>query len=115
MLNKPHLIKKDYQIEKKIDQNNETIEFNINKFNTLLIVAGNSYQAFVSPQNSKEEEQPSEAFTHYFCETDLNYSETINTSYQFLHPREGKNKFMVMGAKSGYVHLVDVHGVLEAY
>lgn len=94
---------------------NETIEFNINKFNTLLIVAGNSYQAFVSPQNSKDEEQPSEAFTHHFCETDLNYSETINTSYQFLHPREGKNKFMVMGAKSGYVHLVDVHGVLEAY
>lgn len=94
---------------------NETIEFKINKYNTLLIVAGNSYQAFVAPENSKDEEQPSKAFTHHFCETDLNYSETINTSYQFLHPREGKNKFMVMGAKSGYVHLVDVHGVLEAY
>lgn len=94
---------------------NETIEFKINKFSTLMIVAGNDYQAFVAPQNSGEEEQPSDAFTHHFCDTDLNYEETINTSYQFANPREGKNKFMVMGAKSGYVHLVDVHGVLEAY
>ena len=94
---------------------NETIEFKVNKYNTLLIVAGNSYQKFISPSSSKEEEQPSEAYTHHFCDTDLNYEETVCTSYQFLHPREGKNKFMVMGAKSGYVHLVDVHGVLESY
>jgi len=94
---------------------NETIEFKINKFNTLMIVAGNSYQKFVSPPAAKNEKQPSEAFTHHFCDTDLNFEETINTSYQFLHPRERKNKFMVMGAKSGYVHLVDVHGVLESY
>lgn len=94
---------------------NETIEFKISKYNTMLIVAGNSYQKFFAPKNSKENEQPSEAFTHHFCDTDLNYEETINTAYQFLHPREGKNKFMVMGAKSGYVHLVDVHGVLEPY
>ena len=94
---------------------NETIEFMINKFNTMLIVAGNSYQKFTAPQSASRDQLPSESFTHHFCETDLNYEETINTSYQFMHPREGKNKFMVMGAKSGYVHLVDVHGVLEAY
>ena len=93
---------------------NQSIEFKINKFNTMLIVAGNSYQKFDAPQNSNSE-QPSEAFTHHFCDTDLNYEETINTAYQFLSPRNGKNKFMVMGAKSGYVHLVDVHGVLESY
>lgn len=94
---------------------NETIEIKINKFNTMLIVAGNSYQPFNAPSNALEEELPSDAFTHHFCETDLNYEETINTTYQFLHPKSGKNKFMVMGAKSGYVHLVDIHGVLEAY
>lgn len=94
---------------------NETIEFKMNKFNTMLIVAGTSYQKFTSPKKANENEQPSEAFTHHFCDTDLNYEETVNTSYQFMYPREGKNKFMIMGAKSGYVHLVDVHGVLEPY
>ena len=94
---------------------NETIEFTINKYNTMLIVAGNSYQPFEAPEKSTKEERPSKAFTHHFCDTDLNYEETINTTYQFAHPRQGKNKFMIMGAKSGYVHLVDVHGVLEAY
>jgi hypothetical protein len=94
---------------------NETIEFKINKFNTLLIVAGNQYQAFFAPKGAKEDELPSDAFIQHFCDTDQNYAETINTGYQFMHPRQGKNKFMVMGAKSGYVHLVDVHGVLESY
>ena len=94
---------------------NETIEFKMNAYNTMLIVAGNSYQPFVAPPNSKEEEHPSEAFTHHFCETDLNYEETINTTHQFMYPRQGKNKFMIMGAKSGFVHLVDVHTVLDTY
>lgn len=94
---------------------NETLEFKLDKYSTMLIVAGNSYQPFVAPSNSTEEEHPSEAFTHHFCDTDLNYEETINTSYKLMYPRQGKNKFMVMGAKSGYVHLVDVHGVLEPY
>ena len=94
---------------------NETIEFKINKFNTILIVAGNSYQPFVASSKSNQDEHPSGSFTHHFCDTDLNYEETINTTYQFLHPKSGKNKFMIMGAKSGYVHLVDVHGVLEGY
>ncbi|MFK7787179.1 MAG: hypothetical protein AB8B56_18805, partial [Crocinitomicaceae bacterium] len=94
---------------------NETLEFNLDKYSTLLIVAGNSYQPFTAPAKASEEEYPSKAFTHHFCDTDLNYEETINTSYKLMYPRQGKNKFMVMGAKSGYVHLVDVHGVLEPY
>ncbi len=96
-------------------QPNETIEFSMNKFNTLLMVAGNQYQAYVAPSKSKPEEHPSKKFTHHFCDTDLNYEETINTSYQLKNPLQGKNKLMIMGAKSGYVYLVDVHGVLEAY
>ncbi len=94
---------------------NETIEFAIGISNTLCIVAGNQFQAFKAPAGAKSEELPSGKFTHHFCDTDLNYEETINTAYEFLHPREGKNKFMVMGAKSGYVHLVDVHQVCEEY
>jgi len=94
---------------------NETIEFKINAYNTMMIVAGNSYQPFAAPGNSTVEELPSQAFTHHFCDTDLNYEETINTTYQFMFPRQGKNKFMVMGAKSGYVHLVDIHNVLDTY
>lgn len=93
----------------------ESIEFKLNKYNTVMIVAGNSYQPFAAPANATEEELPSETFVHHFCETDQNYAETINTAYQFSHPREGNNKFMVMSAKSGYVHLVDVHGALESY
>jgi hypothetical protein len=94
---------------------NETIEFAIGISNTMCIVAGNQFQAFKAPAGAKSEELPSGKFTHHFCDTDLNYEETINTAYEFLHPREGKNKFMVMGAKSGYVHLVDVHQVCEEY
>lgn len=94
---------------------NETVEFKINKFNTISIVAGNSFQSFKAPKGAKKEDLPSEKFSHHFCDTDLNYDETINTAYQFMHPREGKNKFMIMGAKSGYVHLLDVHQVCEAY
>lgn len=96
-------------------QPNETIEFGMNKFNTLLMVAGNQYQRYVAPAKSTPDEHPSKKFTHHFCDTDWNYEETINTAYQMKNPRSGKNKLMIMGAKSGYVHLVDVHGVLEAY
>lgn len=94
---------------------NETIEFNIALSNTLTIVAGNQFQAFKAPAGAKSDELPSGKFTHHFCDTDDNYEETINTPYQFLHPRAGKNKFMIMGAKSGYVHLVDVNQVCEEY
>lgn len=94
---------------------NQTLEFKINKFNMILIIAGNQFQKFHAPSGAKSEELPSDLFTHHFCDTDLNYEETINSTYQFIHPREGKNKFMVMGAKSGYVHLVDIHKILEVY
>jgi hypothetical protein len=96
-------------------QPNETIEFSMNKFNTLLMVAGNQYQRYVAPAKSTSDEHPSKKFTHHFCDTDWNYEETINTAYQMKNPRSGKNKLMIMGAKSGYVHLVDVHSVLEVY
>ncbi len=106
---------KSGKVYASILQPNQTIEFSMNKFNTLLMVAGNRYQKYAPPAQSKSEERPSKSFTHHFCETDENYEETINTSYQLKNPRQGKNKLMVMGAKSGYVHLVDVHSVLEAY
>ncbi len=106
---------KNGEIHASILRPNKTLEFKINKFNTLMIVAGNQFQKFKAPAGVKSDELPSDAFTHHFCDTDLNYAETINTTYQFMHPREGKNKFMVMGAKSGYVHLVDVHNILEVY
>jgi hypothetical protein len=107
--------KEDGKVYASLIKPNETIEFSMNKYNTMLIVAGNSYQPFVAPSKSTKEEHPSKAFTHHFCDTDLNYEETINTAYKLMYPRQGKNKFMIMGAKSGYVHLVDVHGVLEPH
>ncbi len=105
----------DGSVHAVLIKRNETVEFNINVTNTITIVAGNQFQAFKAPAGAKPEELPSGKFTHHFCDTDLNYEETINTTYQFLHPREGKNKFMIMGAKSGYVHLVDVNQVCEEY
>lgn len=107
--------KKQGKVYASLIKPNETIEFKINAYNTMLIVAGNSYQPFVAPDESDSEERPSEDFTHHFCDTDLNYEETINTTYQFMFPRQGKNKFMVMGATSGYIHLVDIHNVLDEY
>ena len=89
--------------------------FKISMFNTVVIVAGEAYQAFEAPFGAIPGDLPSENFKHHFCTTDENYPETINTAYKFTRPRSGVNKFMVKGSRSGFVHLIDIHQVLAEY
>ncbi|MFT5777137.1 MAG: hypothetical protein ACI837_000068 [Crocinitomicaceae bacterium] len=93
----------------------KTETFKMNIFNTIFIVAGNDYQKFKAPYGASTGALPSDKFTHHFCSTDGNYAETIDSSYKLIRPRNGVTKFMVMGSKSGYVHLVDIHKTLESY
>jgi len=90
----------------------ETQIFEFNKGNTLLVVAGNSFQKFKSPSTSGAN-LPSKLFTYHFCETDANYRESINTSYRLTTDNLKKVKFLLTGDQSGYFHLLDLKNVLE--
>jgi len=91
----------------------ETKVFNLDAYNTLLLVAGDEFQKYKAPAGALADEYPSNQYTHHFCETDLNYKESINTAYKLKHIKKGKTKMLLVGDKGGYFHLIDVHGVLE--
>lgn len=93
----------------------ETKTFKMKRGDILTMVAGSKFQTFQPPANASFDESPSDNFDRHFCDTDQNYRESINLSYSVSYPRTGKNKFMVMGAKNGFVNLIDVHQVLEDY
>lgn len=93
----------------------ETIDFKIARTNSIMIVAGNDYQKFMGSQHANQDELPSDKFKYHFCDTDQNYDETINSTYQLQTETSTLMKFMVLGTQSGYVHLIDLHGVLADY
>jgi hypothetical protein len=92
----------------------KTEVFSLNKYNTLMVVAGNNYQVYEAPSNVTKEELPTKKFKHHFCQTDDNYRESINSSYKVIDKTQDKVKFMVMGGSGSYFHLIDLNGVLEA-
>ena len=93
----------------------ETTTFEIDKYNTLMAVPGNEYQNYTAPFNSDPADRPSQNYDYHFCETDVNYRESINTVYQVMYLHNGKTKFMLMGDKGSYFHLIDINGVLEQF
>ena len=93
----------------------DTKTFKMEKLNTLLIVPGNHYQHFITPNGARQDELPSENFKHHFCDTDYNYRESVNSAYQLTKIKQGKTKFLVSGDQSRGIRLVDIHQVLEAY
>ena len=92
-----------------------THTFKLDLRNTVMIVAGKDYAAFKAPNGAQSEELPSENFNVHFCDTDVNYRETINTAYRVISSNGGKAKFMVTTAQTGYVHLVDLNQILEEH
>lgn len=90
----------------------ETKIFEFNKGNTLMVVAGNSFQKFIAPSTSGAD-LPSKLYTHHFCEKDANFRESINTSYRLTTDNLKKVKFLLTGDQSGYFHLLDLKSVLE--
>ena len=88
--------------------------FTLNKYNTLMVVAGNTHQKYSPHSSLSSDDRPSSKFKTHFCETDDNYKESINTSYKVIDKSQDKVKFMVMGGVGSYFHLIDLNGVLEA-
>lgn len=93
----------------------EATTFEIDKYNTLMAVPGSEYQNYTAPLNSDPADQPSQNYNYHFCETDVNYRESINTVYQVMYLHNGKTKFMLMGDQGSYFHLIDINGVLEQF
>ena len=92
----------------------DTQRFNMNNYDYLMIVAGNDLQTYSPPSNVAEEDLPSDKLKHYFCEIDYNYRNSVNTVYQLMRLQKGKAKFLLMGDKGSYFHLIDINSVLEA-
>jgi hypothetical protein len=86
--------------------------FDIDEENTLTLVAGNTFHDY-SPPNITADELPSASFKHHFCDIDMNYGKSINTSYVLKRLNGGKTKFMVTGDLGGSFALLDIYNVLE--
>jgi hypothetical protein len=93
----------------------QTKTFQIDKYNTIMAIAGSIYQNYTLPKNVNAIDRPSDEYKHHFCETDYSYKESINTVYRVINGSNGKIKLMLSGNKGGYFNLIDINGVLEAY
>lgn len=93
----------------------ELVEFKMNVGDVLTSVAGNQFAQFYPPIGSKQEEKPSRNFINHFCDTDNNYSESINTSLRLKSTSLNKVKFMVTGKRGVDYKLADINKVAEAY
>lgn len=91
----------------------DTKVFEFDKGNIITLVAGNSFQKYITP-NSSGHDLPSKMYTHHFCETDPNFRESINTSYRLATDSLKKVKFLLTGNRAGYFHVLDLKNVLEA-
>ncbi|MEJ6617596.1 MAG: hypothetical protein QNL61_11890 [Crocinitomicaceae bacterium] len=104
--------KKNGKVASLFLKKGETKIFEFSKGNTLLVVAGNSFQKFKSPSASGAD-LPSKLYSYHFCETDANFRESINTSYRLTKDNVKKVKFLLTGDQSGYFNLFDLKNVLE--
>jgi len=86
--------------------------FQMDLDNTLLLVVGNTFQAY-NPPNVAADELPSSNYTKHFCDTDYNFGVSINTPYVLVDDNNGKTKFLISGQLGSTVDLVDIYGVLE--
>jgi len=89
----------------------KVFEFDVE--NTLTLVAGNTFHDY-SPPNVTTDQLPSTSFKHHFCDIDMNYGRSINTSYLLKKINGGKTKFMVTGDLGGSFALLDIYNVLES-
>lgn len=81
----------------------------------ITMVVGNTYTSYSVPENANEGDLPSEKFKHHFCDVDINYEESINTSYIVKNSGRTDTKFMIVGEQNNFVRLVDIYSVLESY
>lgn len=92
-----------------------THEFQINRGDLVTAIAGNIYIPYVAPTSFNAVDLPSSDFKYHFCDTDANYEESINTTYEYTDRGRQKTKFMIMGNYGSYFSLMDIYGVLTAF
>lgn len=87
----------------------------LEKGDLITLIYGLKYNTFDSPTGVSSDLLPSASFTHHFCETDFNYDNSMNTSYQVVEVLNGKTKFLISGDMHTEVHLLDIYQVLEVW
>lgn len=87
--------------------------FEINENDIITTIAGNHFTEFLAP--STNQPLPSSKFKHHFCEQDVSYQESINTSFKLSNSSKKKPKFMIKGSAGSFYRMVDIYGVLTAY
>lgn len=93
----------------------ETLLISLNESDILTFVAGNHFSNFEFNQNIPKADLPSSDFKYHFCDTEVSYEESINTSFQLRSVPSKKIKLMLMGTLGSYFKVVDIYGNLESY
>lgn len=94
---------------------NETLLISLNESDILTLVAGNHFSNFEFNQNTSKPNLPSADFKYHFCDTEVSYEESINTSFQLNITPSKTIKLMLMGTTGSYFKVVDIYGSLESY
>jgi hypothetical protein len=93
-----------------------TTVFSITRGDVITAVAGNTYNSYSAPSAAGPGDiLPSSQYKRHFCNTDINFEESINSSYQYTDVGRKRSKFMIMGRQGSYFKLMDVHNVLSTY
>lgn len=107
--------KKDGDVYSLLIKKGEQKEVNLAKGDVIMLVYGSKFSKYVAPGNAGGSVLPSDNFQHHFCDTDVNYEESINISYRYKDNVRSKTKFIISGANGNYVELIDVYDVLDDY
>jgi len=93
----------------------KSISFQMNQYDVLTTVAGNTFTKFVVPGGVEEDEVPSISFKRHFCDTDANYFESADNPLQLLYNTGEEVKILIEGTINGDYSMNDVHDVMELY
>jgi hypothetical protein len=97
----------------KLIPSGKEINFNIDRADKILFVAGNVLVPFVKPPHISD--VPSTEFREHFCETDQNLQESLSIFYSLDFPFSGKNKLMLRGDANSPFYVADLYGILGTY
>ncbi|MBL4861711.1 MAG: hypothetical protein JKY09_01670 [Crocinitomicaceae bacterium] len=93
----------------------KTMTFKLKQYDIVTAVGGNDFSKYLAPGGAIDELLPSNKLKHHFCDTDANYMESMNTSYQLVDTGKGKAKCMILGDRNGSFHMIDIYSVMESY
>lgn len=96
-------------------EKDEQVEVELKTGDVITLIYGKHFTKYQAPSNAGGSVLPSSRFKHHFCDTDVNYEESINMSFRYEDRTRTSTKFMISGSKGTYVELIDVYDVLDDY